>query len=168
MCAQMHKDNIAILGIAETKLDSQRRAVVPTCIRSARRTFSSSRVVLSSSAICYSSSFKPGGTALIIAGSTTGRITNTYQDPVGRWCATLYRGAQTREITVISAYQVCNTPPDRDLRGNGTIGRSMAAVTQQQAMINISDPQSTVHPRAKFRLDLHAFLHFNRRDMKLY
>jgi hypothetical protein len=168
MCAQMHKDNIAILGIAETKLDSQRRAVVPTCIRSARRTFSSSRVVLSSSAICYSSSFKPGGTALIIAGSTTGRITNTYQDPMGRWCATLYRGAQTREITVISAYQVCNTPPDRDLRGNGTIGRSMAAVTQQQAMINISDPQSTVHPRAKFRLDLHAFLHFNRRDMKLY
>jgi hypothetical protein len=53
---------------------------------------------------------------------------------------------------------VCNTPPDRDLRGNGTIGRSMAAVTQQQAMINISEPQSTVHPRAKFRLDLHAFL----------
>jgi hypothetical protein len=120
ICAQIHKDNINILGIAETKLDTQRKAVVPTCLRSARRTFSSSRVVLSSSAISYSSPFKPGGTALITAGCTTGRITNTHQDPMGRWCATTYRGAQTREVTVISAYQVCNTPPDRDLRGHGT------------------------------------------------
>jgi hypothetical protein len=144
----MHKDNIDILGIAETSFVTQHRAFVPICIRSAHRTFSPSRVVLC--AISYSSSFKPIGTALITAGSTTGRITNTYQDPMGRWCATSYRGAQTREVTVISAY--------RDLRRHGTIGRSMAAVTQQQAMINITDPQSTVHPRAKFRLDLHTFL----------
>jgi hypothetical protein len=77
---------------------------------------------------------------------------------MGRWCATAYRAAQTREVTVISAYQVWNTLPDRDLRGHGTIDRSMAAVTQQQAMIKITDPQSTVNPRAKFRLELHAFL----------
>jgi hypothetical protein len=73
-------------------------------------TFKFSQVVLASSAINYNGQFKPGGTALITAGSTTGRITKSVQDPMGRWCTTSYLGAKAKIVTVISAYQVCDTP----------------------------------------------------------
>jgi hypothetical protein len=64
--------------------------------------------------------------------------TSWLQHPMGRWCATSYRGASTRIITALSAYQMYNTSPDIDLRRQRTTSRSMSAVTQQQAMINIS------------------------------
>jgi hypothetical protein len=83
---------------------------------------------------------------------------------MGRWCATSYRGVSTRIITVISAYQVCNTPPDRDLRRQRTTSRSMSAVTQQQAMINSSDPSSSMHLRTQFRLNLLAFIQALQRE----
>jgi hypothetical protein len=41
------------------------------------------------------------GTALITAGSTTGRITKSIQDPMGRWCATSYLGAKAKIVTVM-------------------------------------------------------------------
>jgi hypothetical protein len=36
--------------------------------------------------------------------------------------------------------------------------QKMAAVTQQQAMLNAVDPPSTEHPRTRFRLDLPKFI----------
>ena len=159
VCAQMHSAHIDMLGLAETKLDTQKREVVATCTRAARRTFPFSRVVMSSSAISYTSHFKPGGTALIAAGSITGRIIATFQDPMGRWSAISLIGAGSRQLTVISAYQVCNTRSDRN-----TKARSMAAATQQQAMISISDPNSSMHPRTKFRIDILAFIQKRQRE----
>jgi hypothetical protein len=149
----MHTAHIDILGLAETKLDTHKRNVIATCVKAARRVFPFSRVVMSSSAISYSSHFKPGGTAIVAAGSITGRITTSFQDPMGRWSAMSLTGAHANKLTVISAYQVCNNRPDRD-----TKARSMAAFTQQQAMINISDPTSSMHPREKFRMDLLTFV----------
>jgi exonuclease III len=108
---------------------------------------------MSSSAISYCNHYKPGGTALIVAESITGRITTSFQDPMGRWSAISLIGTQVQKLTVISAYQVCNTRQDRD-----TKARSMTAATQQQAMIDISDPTSPMHPREKFHVDLLAFV----------
>jgi hypothetical protein len=111
LCAQMDISHIDLLGIAETKLDTQNGIVAATCAKAARRIFSFSRVVMASSAIRYAGTFKPGGTALITAGCTTGRIATTFRDSMGRWCAVSFLGAQNKIITVISAYQVCDTPP---------------------------------------------------------
>jgi hypothetical protein len=61
VCFQMNEANIDILGLAETKLDSQKRNVVATCAHAARRIFSFWRIILSSRAITYNSHFKPGG-----------------------------------------------------------------------------------------------------------
>jgi hypothetical protein len=61
VCFQMNEANIDILGLAETKLDTQKRNVVATCPHAARRIFSFSRILLSSSAITYNSHFNPGG-----------------------------------------------------------------------------------------------------------
>ena len=102
-CATMHTAHIDILGLAETKLDTHKRNVLTTCAKAARRVFSFSRVVMSSSAISFSNHYKPGGTALIAAGSITGRITTSFQDPMGRWSAISLIGAQAQKLTVISA-----------------------------------------------------------------
>jgi exonuclease III len=142
-----------ILGLAETKLGTQKHSVVATCANAARWIFSFSRVTMSSGAISYTGHYKSGGTALIAAGSITGRIYTTFKDPMGRWSAISLIGAHSQKLTVISAYQVCNTRPDRDIKA-----RCMAAVTQQQAMINFSDPMSSIHPITKFRIDLLAFV----------
>jgi hypothetical protein len=165
LCFQMNEANIDVLSIAETKLDTQKRIVVATCAHAARRILSFSRILLSSSAITYNSHFKPVGTALLTAGSITGRITTLTEDPMGRWCATSYRGACTRVITVISAYQMCNAPQDRDPRRQHTTSRSMSEVTRQQAMINVSDPSLSRHPRTQFRLDLLAFIQALQREV---
>jgi hypothetical protein len=61
VCFQMDEANIDILGLAETKLDSQKRNVVATCAHAARRIFSFSQILLSSRTITYNSHFKPGG-----------------------------------------------------------------------------------------------------------
>jgi hypothetical protein len=149
----MHTAHIDILGLAESKLDSHKRNILTTCAEVARRLFSFFRIVMSSSVISYRNHYKQGGTALIAAGSITGRITTSFQDPMGRWSAIPLIGAQAQELIVTSAYQVCNTRQDRD-----TKARSMAAAAQQQAMIDISDPTSPMHAREKFRMDLLAFV----------
>jgi hypothetical protein len=107
ICNTMHSSHIDILGLVETKLDSNLPYVMASCTRAARRTFRFSRVVLSSSAIRYNNSFKPGGTGLVLADHVTGRIITTYRDSMGRWSAVSLRGAKTSKLAIVCAYQVC-------------------------------------------------------------
>jgi hypothetical protein len=124
VCTTMNDSHIDIFSIAETKLYTCQGSVVSRCEQTARQIFDFSSVVLASSAINYSRNFKPGWAALITAGSTTGRIITTFQDPMGRWCTTSYLGANTSKLSVISAYQVCDTAPDRKLTQRNTIATS--------------------------------------------
>ena len=157
-CNTMATSHIDILGIAETKLDTNYRNVYFTCLRAARRAFRHSRVCLGSSPISFGKPFKPGGTALITSGSTVGRITDTFTDKMGRWCATTYSSSHTSPMTVISAYQVCDSPPLRDLSQPNARASTMAAAAQQQAVIQQEDPASTCHPRQRFRTDIQAYI----------
>jgi hypothetical protein len=158
VCSTMATSHIDLLGLVETKLDSRLPQVVATCKRAARAVFSFSRVVLSSSAISYGTPYKPGGTALLAAGNITGRITHTHQDHMGRWSAISFLGAQTCKLTVICAYQVCKAPSRNDRTHPNPSTKLLASITQQQAMINMLEPGSSMHPRAKFRGDLLAFI----------
>ena len=164
ICSTMASSHIDLLGLVETKLDTRLSYVVDTCSRAARAVFPFSRVVLSSSAISYNKPFKPGGTALISVGSITGRITHTHHDHMGRWSSTSFTGANSCKLTVISAYQVCKAPSRNDHTHFSPNAKLLASAAQQQAMINMLDPSSSMHPRAKFRVDLLAFIQKLQKD----
>jgi hypothetical protein len=121
----MDEAHIDILGLAETKLNTCHRSIVSTCAATSRLTSKFSQVVLASSAINYNGQFKPGGTALITAESTTGRITKSVQDPMGRWCATSYLGAKAKILTVIALRQ--KSP------NHNVIARTIAAVSHSNS-----------------------------------
>jgi hypothetical protein len=46
-------------------------------------------------------------------GHVTGRITTTYQDPLGRWVRQTVCGHDGFQLTVISAYQVGESGPQQ-------------------------------------------------------
>jgi Endonuclease/Exonuclease/phosphatase family len=90
---------------------------------------------------------------MITTGSLTGRIATTETDRMGRWCLTTYNGAGGRQVTIITAYQVCNSPPVTGTTANSHI-RTTTAVTQQYSMMIAEDPNNRRHPRVQFRRDL--------------
>jgi hypothetical protein len=49
---------------------------------------------------------KPGGKLVGITGSLVGRIRETISDPSGRWCGYTIIGKDTKEIMIITAYNV--------------------------------------------------------------
>jgi hypothetical protein len=49
---------------------------------------------------------KPGGNLVGITGSLVGRIRETITDPYGRWCGYTLIGKDTKEIMVLTAYNI--------------------------------------------------------------
>jgi exonuclease III len=73
---------------------------------------------------------------------------------MGRWSTTTLLGSQNQKLTVISAYQVYKAPFNQIQNQSSQKKKLLAAITQQQAMMDMLDPGSSMHPRTKFRLDL--------------
>lgn len=158
ICTAVKEHGIDILGVAETKLDTHHPRV-PTILRRAARVSldtHSINLVLSSSNRTYRSTSKPGGTLLLTQGHTVGRTVNTFDDRMGRWSGTTYAGNNNSKVTVISAYQVCNSSPVNDTTTGGRLKKTTAA-TQQYSMM-IEENSTAKHPREKFRIDLSALV----------
>jgi hypothetical protein len=64
------------------------------------------KIVHSSSNAAVLNFTKPGGNLVGITGSLVGRIRETITDPYGRWCGYTIIGRDTKEIMIITAYNV--------------------------------------------------------------
>ncbi|OEU18182.1 hypothetical protein FRACYDRAFT_236453 [Fragilariopsis cylindrus CCMP1102] len=64
------------------------------------------KIVHSSSTAPVLSFTKPGGNLVGVTGSLVGRIRETITDPYGRWCGYTLIGKDTKEIMVLTAYNV--------------------------------------------------------------
>jgi hypothetical protein len=64
------------------------------------------KIIHSSSTAPVLNFTKPGGNMVGIAGSLVGRIRDTITDPYGRWCGYTLIGRDTKEIMIITAYNV--------------------------------------------------------------
>jgi hypothetical protein len=64
------------------------------------------KIVHSSSTAPVINFTKPGGNMVGITGSLVGRIRDTITDPYGRWCGYTLIGRDTKEILVLTAYNV--------------------------------------------------------------
>jgi len=151
---------IDILGIAETHLDTTRFPVREVLRKAALHNIDTKHVklVTASSNRQYNSYRKPGGTLLMTQGHTTGRCQKSFSDDMGRWCSTTYSGQNGRQLTVISAYQVCDSPPVADTSNQTTTTMKTKAVTQQYSMMVEKGLPLDRHPRTQFCLDLSDYI----------
>jgi hypothetical protein len=83
-------------------------------------------------------------------GHTTGRCQKTFSDEMGRWCSTTYSRQNGRQLTVISAYQVCDSPPVADTSNPTTSTMKTKARTQQYSMMVEKGLPLDRHPRQQF------------------
>ena len=49
------------------------------------------------------------GCLQLTSGRTSGRVQGSFSDPMGRWCSQTLLGASNHQITIVTAYRVCQT-----------------------------------------------------------
>jgi hypothetical protein len=140
------------IGLSEHKLNGHQSRVKKICHETARSDFDDYCLVLGSSNIPAKTSFKPGGALSLTVGSMTARIQSSSSDPMGRWSYTKFVGTRGKIITVVTAYQVCDTPVTATTKKKShTAAAQQASMTRQRGI-------TTTHPRQQFCEDLMLFL----------
>ena len=81
-------------------------------------------------------------------GNITGRVVKSETDKWGRWTSQTFRGLNQLKLTIISAYQVGTTDPEK--------GAITAAVQQRNLLMLTNDPLND--PRKAFKRDLSQFI----------
>jgi exonuclease III len=157
VCARVLEGNIDIIGIAETKLDTNMACVIHTCHQSVQRHFDNSKLIMASSTRSYGSTYKVGGTLQLSRGSITGRVVASGTDGMGRWCWATYNGSANRRVMVITAYQVCEGVPVHDVTLHRVTKKYSAGTQQHSMMIERGYPTSRT-PRTQFKLNLKTLL----------
>jgi len=125
-----------------TNDDKVRRKMELAC----QRQFHQSRLVMSSSTHRTTTTYKPGGTAILARNAITARVKSHTRDRMGRWTSISLETSPSSRIRVISAYQVCNT----NRQGSNT------AAAQQKAQLVVEQSQMTQYSRQSPR---EAFIH---------
>jgi hypothetical protein len=151
---------IDILSIAETHLDTTRFPVRETLGKAALRNIDTTNIKLVTASIKRQLTLteKPGGTLLLTQGHTTGRCRKTFSDEMGRWCSTTYLGQNGHQLTVISAYQVCDSQPVADTSNPTISTMKTKAVTQQFSMMVEKGLPLDRHPRQQFCLNSSQYI----------
>jgi hypothetical protein len=115
------------------------------------------KIVHSSSTAPVLTFTKPGGNLVGITGSLVGRVRDTITDTYGRWCGYTLIGRDTKEIMILTAYNVSQYK-------NAKVGED-TLFNQQIALYklnNIRDPD----PKRIFIEDLSAMVKKARKDDK--
>ena len=97
--------------------------------------------------------YKPGGTAMLTMQDTVAYSKEPTMDRMGRWVSTRYSSGNGSNVTVIGAYQVCQTR---------RTGQATAATQQMNQMLEEAAASGSgchIDPRACFIRDLTAFIH---------
>jgi hypothetical protein len=152
MCKDQKTHEIDLQGIIEHKCDMTKYHVRQAFDTAARKVCHPVQLELDSSEYQAITNYKPGGTAIIAQGDSTGHISLTDSDKYGCWSyVTTTAGAQGGTNIFITAYQVCTKPTNR----TGT-----TSYHQQQAAF-LKEKRSNLNPRHNFRHDLIAFIKFH-------
>eukprot|EP00957_Ditylum_brightwellii_P133448 10174400-Ditylum_brightwellii.AAC.1 len=72
-----------------------------------RKVWSKNKLITSNYREGTESLYQPGGTVTVVLDRWVSMVNDSGKDTAGRWSWATYGGPQTRQITVISAYRVC-------------------------------------------------------------
>lgn len=146
--ASMHVD---IQAISEHCLDTTKCQVTHTMAEILRTKYAGpSLAQFNSSLESALHSYKPGGTGLLLIGTTTSRLEPNGRggDDMGRWSYVHLRRKRSPPLTIIAAYQVCPNPTHQ-------VGNT--AYHQQERMLQ-KQGRHNLHPRRAFIQDLSEFI----------
>ena len=152
ICQAMAAIHVDIFCCAEINRDVKQPKVSEKISSINKRHFQHHRYVASTSTWKPKSTYKPGGTAIMVVQATTTLVQSTTRDRMGRWAATTLSGINNTGVTIISAYQVCQTK---------ITGKNTAANQQISQLIEEASRQSEIarlNPREAFIRDLHQFI----------
>ena len=93
-------------------------------------------------------SSQAGGCLQLISGRTSGRVHNTFSDPMGRWCSQTLQSKSNQKISFITAYRVCQTARSGPL----------TAYEQQRRHLITHSNAISPHPRDAMLADLTTYI----------
>ena len=135
----------------EINLDTTKYSIKNILHDTARNVFDHSKLDFCSSSVPSQNDFKPGGTLVVTQGNFKGRVIDSGCDALGRWTYQTLGGKANRNITIVSAYQVC----DQDIVENSKV-KTLTATAQQTRILRLQGHDET--PRKAFVADLRKFL----------
>ena len=152
-CEQVKRLSVDALCLFEVNLDTQKSAVKRKLYDTCQNVFKDHhRLAVASSSVPSTSAYKPGGTLCLTMGNASGRVLETGSDPMGRWSYQTLSCKDGRNMTIISAYQVC----EQAASNNGK-KRTLTASAQQRSILR--QQNRSLSPRKSFIMDMRAFLH---------
>ena len=145
--------SISVLGVSEHQMSLHDPGISQTINQFTRTTRHTTPMVChfdSSAENSAGSGRLMGGTGIMAFNSTVGRLRKqgTGGDSMGRWSYIHLKRHQQPPLTIISIYQVCQTPTN-------TIGST--AWHQQRRALDLAN-RPTTHPRTAFMDDLTCFI----------
>jgi exonuclease III len=146
MCELSLEVQADVIAITEHNLDTQKFSIHKCCHDACTRLLAHSSMIMASSSIEMINQYKPGGTLTISRGKITSRLIKSGSDDMGRWTYQTFSGKRSCNVTIITAYQVCDK-----------------AISQQESILRQLG-ESNPNPRKHFRLDLHKFLRQRRQE----
>ena len=149
MCDLSLEVQADVIAITEHNLDTQKFSVRKCCHDARTRLLAHSSMIMSSSSIEMINQYKPGGTLTMSRGKITSRLLKSGSDDMGRWTYQTFSGKRSCNLTIITAYQVCD-------KAISQRGRYTAAAQQESILRQCGE--SNPNPRKHFRHDLHKFL----------
>ena len=137
--------------LIEINLDTTKHKITSDLHSIARNIFEHQKMNIASSPVPAANDYKPGGTLIVTQGNYSGRIIQSGGDNLGRWTYHTLGVKAGRNITIISAYQLCEQEIVEDSRV-----RTLTGTAQQTSILRLQVRDET--PRHAFIHDLRAFL----------
>ena len=154
-CEKLKKMDTDTGCLFEINLDTTKSRITSDLYQTSRNIFDHQQLNVASSPIPSANDYKPGGTLIVTQGNFKGRVIKSGSDPLGRWTYQTLAGKAERNITIISAYQVCEQSIVEGLRV-----KTLTATAQQTSTLRQQGRNDS--PRSAFITDLRAFLHEQR------
>jgi hypothetical protein len=149
MCELSLEVQADVIAITEHNLDTQKFSIRKCCHDARTCLLDHSSMIMASSSIEMLNQYKPGGTLIMSRGKITSRLIKSGSDDMGQWTYQTFSRKRSRNVTIITAYQVCDKAISQ--RGRYTAAAQQESILRQRG-------ENNPNPRKHFRLVLHKSL----------
>ena len=150
-CKEVCQFQVDTSCLYKHNLDSHNHKVRNILYKTTQCTFDHLKLTIASSSILATSTFKPGGTMILMQGLSIGRLISSGQDEMGHWSYHTYSCENFHRLTIASVYQPCT---QRVLK-NGLV-RTLTVTAQHTSLLRQQGRHET--PQQAFITDLRQFI----------
>jgi hypothetical protein len=108
MCELALEVQADVIALTEHNFDTQKFPIRKCCHEARTCLLDYSSMIMASSPIKMLNQYKPRGTLTMSWGKITARLIKSGSDDMGQWTYQTFSGKQSRNVTIITAYQVCD------------------------------------------------------------